>query len=69
MGSFLNEGQERGEVASQNNHPGGNFSIVDTETKKPKTLEQYGYTSREEPPKKINFSIKDTNTKKQYHGH
>jgi len=45
LGRLIHEGQERGEVASQNNHPGGNFSIKDTNTKKGiKTLSDIGLT-------------------------
>lgn len=45
LGNLIKQGQEKGEVAAKNNHPGGNFSIKETNTEKGiKTLKEVGLT-------------------------
>ncbi len=45
LGKLIKEGQERKELASRSEHPGGNFSIKEHNTKKNiKTLAEVGLT-------------------------
>ena len=47
LGKLIKEGQEKGEVATQNNNPGSFTGIKDSNTRKPKTFSEVGLTPRQ----------------------